>query len=66
MVVVQKMTKKPATVVTNKDFCERFYDRLVSLTRDYNEVILEFDNYKTNSLKHITRKKETRKRSSAV
>ncbi|KAJ8353332.1 hypothetical protein SKAU_G00208990 [Synaphobranchus kaupii] len=57
MVVVQKLTKKPATVVTVKDLSEWFYGRLMSLTRDYDEVILVFDTYKVDSLKHITREK---------
>ena len=56
MVVVQMLTK-PATVGTVKDLSEWFYDRLMSLTRDYDEVILVFDTYKADSLKHITRQK---------
>ncbi|KAJ8358104.1 hypothetical protein AAFF_G00034000 [Aldrovandia affinis] len=57
MVVVQKLTKKPATVVTVKDLSEWFYGRLMSLTRDYDEVVLVFDTYKPDSLKRITREK---------
>lgn len=57
MVLVQKMTKKPATVVTVKDLSECFNERLTNLTRDYDEVILVFDTYKEDSLKQMTREK---------
>ena len=57
MVLVQKLTKKPATVATVKDLSKWFYDRLMSLTRDYDEVILVFDTYKADSLKCTTREK---------
>ena len=57
MVVVQKLTKKPPTVVTLKDLSVWFYSKLMSLTRDYDEVILVFDTYKADSLKHLTREK---------
>lgn len=42
MVVVQKLTKKPSSVVTIKDLGRWFYDRLISMTRDYDEIILVF------------------------
>lgn len=57
MVVVQKLTKKPATVVTVKDLSECFNARLMSLTRDCDEIILVFDTYKADSLKSTTREK---------
>ena len=57
MVRVQKMTTKPATVVTVKDLSVCFNDRLMILTRNFYEVILVFDTYKADSLKSITRKK---------
>ena len=57
MVVVQKLTKKPATVITVKNLSEWFYDRVMSLTKDCHEVILVFDTYKPDSLKRITREK---------
>lgn len=56
MVVVQKLTK-PSTVYTVKDLSESFNDRLMRLTRDYDEIILVFDTYKPNSLKSTTREK---------
>ena len=40
MVLIQKMTTKPATVVTVKDISVCFNDRLMNLTRSYAEVIL--------------------------
>ena len=40
MVLVQQMAKKPATIVTIIDLSECFNDRLMSLTRDYDEIIL--------------------------
>ena len=57
MVVLQKMTKKPATVVTVMDLSECFNARLMSLTRDCDEIILVFDTYKADSLKSTTREK---------
>jgi len=57
MVVVQKMTKKAATVVTVKDFSECFNDRVLSLTRGFDHIILVFDTYKQDSLKSTTRSK---------
>ena len=57
MVVVQKMTKKPAMVVTVKDLSECFNDRVMSLTRGFDHVILVFDTYKQDSLKSTTRDK---------
>ncbi len=57
MVVVQKMTKKPATVVTVKDLSECFNDRVLSLTRGFEHIILVFDTYKQDSLKSTTRVK---------
>ena len=56
MVVVQKLIK-PTTVNTVKDLSECFNYRLMSLTREYDEVILVFDTYKSNSLKNATREK---------
>ncbi|KAK5890935.1 hypothetical protein CesoFtcFv8_014409 [Champsocephalus esox] len=57
MVLVQRLSKKPATVVTVKDLSGCFNDRLMSLTRDYDEIILVFDTYRTDSLKSATRDK---------
>ncbi|KAK5915520.1 hypothetical protein CesoFtcFv8_001103 [Champsocephalus esox] len=36
MVLVQRLSKKPSTVVTVKDLSGCFNDRLMSLTRDYD------------------------------
>ena len=57
MVLLQKMAMKPATIVTVKDLSECFNDRLISLTRDCDEIILVFDTYRDNSLKSATRNK---------
>ncbi|KAK5919141.1 hypothetical protein CgunFtcFv8_023060 [Champsocephalus gunnari] len=57
MVLVQRLSKKPATVVTVKDLSGCFNDRLMSLIRDYDEIILVFDTYRTDSLKSATRDK---------
>ena len=58
MVLLQKMAKKPETIVTIKDLSECFNDRLMSLTRDDNEIILVFDTHRDDSLKSTTRIKE--------
>src|SRR6218665_2619998 len=57
MVLLQKMAKKPATIVTVKDISECLNDSLMSLTRDYDEIILVFDTYRDHSLKGATRDK---------
>ena len=57
MVLVQKMTTKSATVVNVKDLSVCFNDRLMNLTRSFDEVILVFDTYKADSLKSTTRQK---------
>lgn len=54
MVLVQKLTKKPATMVTVRDLSQSFYERLMNLTQNFDEVILVFDTYKTDSLKNAT------------
>ena len=50
MVLVQKLTKKPATVETVKDLSECFNNSLMSLKLEYDEVILD-------SLRSATREK---------
>src|SRR6218665_2988861 len=62
MVLLQQMTKKPATIVTVKDLSECFNNRLMSLTRDYDEIILVFDTYQNYSLKSAARDKITQGR----
>ena len=57
MVLVQKLTKKPATIVTVKDLSASFNDRLMSLTQDFDEIILVFDTYRPDSLKSAVREK---------
>ena len=63
--VLQKLTKKPAAVVTVKDFSVCFNDKLVNLTRDFNEIIPVFDTYKAYSLKNRTRQKRQQGRDPA-
>lgn len=55
MVLLQQLAKKPATMLTVKDLSECFNDRLMSLTRDCDEIILVFDTYREDSLKSATR-----------
>ena len=57
MVLLQKMAKKPPTIETVKDPSECFNGRLLSLTHDYDEIILVFDTYREESLKSSTRDK---------
>jgi len=57
MVPLQKMAKKPATIVTVKDLSACFNDRLLSLTRDYDEILLMFDTNRDDSLKISTSNK---------
>ena len=57
MVLVQKLSTKAAAVVTVKDLSVCFNDRLMNLTRHFDEVIVVFDTYKADSLKNRTREK---------
>lgn len=53
--VLQHMAKKPTTILTVKDLSEYFNDRLMSLTRDYDEIILVLETCRDDSLKSATR-----------
>jgi len=55
MVLVQKLSKK--AVVTVKDLSVCFNDRLMNLTRHFDEVIVVFDTYRADSLKNRTKQK---------
>ena len=55
MVLVQKMTKKTGTITTVKDLGQHFNDKLMTLTAEFDEIILVFDTYKSDSLKQKTR-----------
>ena len=57
MVLVQKKTTKPATVVTVKDLSVCFNNSLMNFTRSFDEVIVFFNTYKADSLKSTTRQK---------
>ena len=57
VVIVQQMAKKSGTISTVNDFCQHFNDRLLTLTVDFDKVILDFDTYKADSLKQKTREK---------
>jgi len=63
MVLLLKMAAKPATIATVKHLSECFNDGLMSLTRDYDEIILVFDTYRDDSLKNATRDKRRQGRS---
>ena len=56
MVLVQKLSKKSSNIVTVRDLSLAFYEKLMQLTYNYNEIILVFDTYIQNSLKNKTRK----------
>ena len=67
MVLLQKMAKKPATILTVEDLSYCFNDKLMSLTVDYDEIILVFDTYREDSMKSATRdKKKARKSTHSV
>ena len=55
MVLVQKMTKKTGTITTVKDLGKHFNDNLMTLTAEFDEIILVFDTYKSDSLKQKSR-----------
>lgn len=57
MVLVQKMTKKSGTISTVKELGHHFIGSLMNLTTGFDEVILVFDTYKSDSLKQRTREK---------
>jgi len=57
MVLVQKLSKKAAAAVTVKDLSVCFNDKLMNLTRHFDEVILVFDTYRADSLKNRARQK---------
>ena len=57
MVIVQKLNIKGATVKTVRDLSICYNDRLMDITRDYDEVIVVFDTYKHDSLKSKTRER---------
>ena len=54
MVLVQKLSTRAAALETVKDVSVYFNDRLVDLTKDYDEVIVVFDTYRAGSLNKIT------------
>ena len=60
MVLVQKPSKRTATVVTVSDLSGCFNDRLMQMQmrQDYDEIILVFDTYRADSLKSATRDKQ--------
>lgn len=49
MVLVQKLSTKVAAVMTVKDLSVCFNDRLMNLTRHFDEVIVVFDTYRADS-----------------
>jgi len=57
MVLVQKLSTKAAAMVTVKDLSVCFNDRLMNLTRHFDEVIVVFDTYRVDSVKNRTRQK---------
>ena len=57
LVVVQKITKKSGTIKTMKDLGEYFDEKVMKLTKGFDEVIVVFDTYKADSLKQKTRQK---------
>ena len=57
MVLVQKLPNKATAMVTVKDLSMILFERLMSLTQNYDEIILVFDTYKADSLKRTIREK---------
>jgi len=57
MVLVQMTTSKTGTFSTVKDVAQSFNEKLTSLTSGFDEVILVFDTYKSDSLKEKTRER---------
>ena len=57
---MQKIANKPTTKV--RELSECFNERLMSLTQDYDEIILVFDTYRDDSLKSATRDKRRQER----
>ena len=55
--LVQKLSTRAASLETVKDLSVYSNDRLVDLTKDYDEVIVVFDTYRAGSLKKRTRQK---------
>jgi len=62
MVLVQKLSKKAADVVTVKDLSVCFNDTLMNLTRHFDEVIVIFDTHRADSLKNRRGKRDKRER----
>ena len=52
------MSKKNPSMKTVQDFGTCFNERVMSLTKDYNEIIVTFDTYKKESLKNNIREKQ--------
>ena len=59
LVLVQKLSKKTVSVSTVKDLSGCFNNRLMQLTRNYDEIILVFDTYRADCLKSATRDKRS-------
>ena len=55
MNLVQKLTTKMTSVETVKDLSVIFNKSLLTLTKDFDEIICVFDTYKQDSLKNRTR-----------
>ena len=62
MVLVQKLYTKSASVNTVKDLSIYFNERLMNITRDYDEIIVAFDTYKEDSLKNKTRQRRQKEK----
>jgi len=62
MALIQKLSTKAAAMVTVKDLSVCINDRLVNLTRDFDEVIVVFDTYRADSLKNRTRQKRRKEK----
>ena len=55
MVLVHKLPNKATAMVTVKDLSMIFFERLMSLTQNCDEIILVFETHKANFLKRATR-----------
>ena len=61
MVVDQKLSTKVSSVDTVRDLGVCFNDSILNITRDYDEMIIVLDTYRSESLKNITRQKRKKR-----
>ena len=60
MVFLQKLSKKAESIVTVLDLSAAFNESLIKVTRQFDEIIVVFDTYRTESLNATQEKKGER------